>query len=98
MLGGPAVTANCALAANFEAMKLPVAPQSVRMTAGQEPTNPANLISALLGGVTHLGTSTIGLVLVETIECRSRFDELRIARCFDGVPSTSLSSEATDAN
>lgn len=98
MLGGPAVRANFALAANFEATKLPVAPLSMRMTAGREPTNPASLMSALLGGVAHLGTSTIGLVLVATMECRSRFDKLRIALCFDGVSSISLSSEATEAN
>ena len=36
-------------AANVDETKLPVAPQSTRMTAGREPTNPASLMSALLG-------------------------------------------------
>jgi hypothetical protein len=65
VLGGPAVSANFALAANFDAMKLPVAPLSTRTTAGREPTNPASLMSALLGGVAQ-GTLTIGPLATET--------------------------------
>ena len=75
MLGGPAVRVNFALAANFDATKLPVAPLSMRMTAAREPTNPASLISALLGGVAHLGTSTIGSAQVATMVCRFDLDE-----------------------
>ena len=75
MLGGPAVSANFAFAANFEATKLPVAPLSMRMTAAREPINPASLMSALLGGVAHLGTSTIGPAQVATMVCRFDLDE-----------------------
>jgi len=41
-------------------MKLPVAPLSTRMTAGQEPMNPASLMSALLGGAAGAGTLMLG--------------------------------------
>jgi hypothetical protein len=44
---------------------LPVAPLSTRTTAGREPTNPASLMSALLGGVAQ-GTLTIGPLATET--------------------------------
>ena len=50
VLGGPTVSTSFAAEANFDAMKLPVAPLSTRMTAGREPTNPRSLMSALLGG------------------------------------------------
>ena len=59
VLGGPAVSVSLAFEANFDAMKLPVAPLSTRMTAGQEPMNPASLMSALLGGVASAGTLTL---------------------------------------
>ena len=64
MLGGPAVSVSLAFEANFEAMKLPVAPLSTRMTAGQEPMNPASLMSALLGGIAGAGNFALGLLAV----------------------------------
>jgi len=60
VLGGPAVIVSLAFEANFDAMKLPVAPLSTRMTAGQEPMNPASLMSALLGGAAGAGTLMLG--------------------------------------
>lgn len=60
MLGGPTVSASFAFAANFDAMKLPVAPQSTRTTAECEPTNPRSLMRTLLGGVARGPTSMAG--------------------------------------
>lgn len=99
MLGAPAVSVSLAFEANFEAMKLPVAPLSTRMIAGQEPTNPASLMSALLGGVAACtGACALG-PLAATIEWCS-FG----TRCIDargaaerGNGTSPMSALATDA-
>jgi hypothetical protein len=97
VLGGPAVSASFALAANFDATKLPVAPLSTSTTAGREPTNPASLMSALLGGAA-LRTVVIG-PLATGPECRpfrGLCSGTRGAERPGGASPMPLSSEATD--
>jgi len=99
VLGGPAVSVSLAFEANFEARKLPVAPLSTRMTAGQEPMNPASLMSALLGGVAGAGTFAFG-PLAATMEwcsfCNRCFGAQEVAERVDGAsPASALATDAS---
>ena len=101
VLGGPAVNVSLAFEAHFDATKLPVAPQSTRMAAGQEPMNPASLMSALLGGVACAGTLTLG-PLAATMEwcsfCNRCFEARGLQSDATGGGASPMSALATDAS
>jgi hypothetical protein len=94
VLGGPAVSASFTVEANFSAMKLPVAPLSMRMTTGWEPINPRSLMSELLGGAAGDRASARGSTAATTLREGGPDDRRPLLDSF----STTLSCNATETS